>query len=210
MRWSASRLETNSSPSFLRTTPAKNPRTECCCQPDTSTSAAMVAPAGCLRRSSSFVCLFARLFTAAAALTTPPARAGFEGSVERRFVGSLTGRGAVLAAFVVVRALPRSRRFDGGFRLRDDFSMSSSKMMRHQRRTIQGPVSHVALRGRSEGHLTPQQCSLRPRMPVLSERISMLMSNIQWEQALRQSNRAPKCIRRRIEPAERSITRRPF
>ena len=27
-------------------------------------------------------------------------------------------------------------------------------MMRHQRRTIQGPVSDVALRGRSEGHLS--------------------------------------------------------
>jgi hypothetical protein len=40
-------------------------------------------------------------------------------------------------------------------------------MMRHQRRTTRGPVSDVALRGRSTGHLTPQQCSLYPRMPVL-------------------------------------------
>jgi hypothetical protein len=31
-------------PSFLRTTPAKKPRTECCCQPVAFTIAAIVAP----------------------------------------------------------------------------------------------------------------------------------------------------------------------
>src|SRR5438105_3843288 len=38
------------SPSFLRTTPAKNPRTECCCQPVHCMMLAIVAPLG--RRSS--------------------------------------------------------------------------------------------------------------------------------------------------------------
>ena len=38
------------SPSFLRTTPAKNPRTECGCQPVISVMLAIVAPFG--RRSS--------------------------------------------------------------------------------------------------------------------------------------------------------------
>src|ERR1700680_2322265 len=33
-------------PSFLRTTPAKKPRTECCCQSVTVMIAAIVAPAG--------------------------------------------------------------------------------------------------------------------------------------------------------------------
>src|SRR5712672_3555401 len=33
-------------PSFLRTTPAKKPRTECCCQPVAVMIAAIVAPAG--------------------------------------------------------------------------------------------------------------------------------------------------------------------
>ena len=38
----------------------------------------MVAPAGRLRRSSSFVCLFARLLASAAALTMPPAEPGLK------------------------------------------------------------------------------------------------------------------------------------
>ena len=43
--------EASLSPSFLRTTPAKNPRTECDCQPVDPTMVAIVAPFG--RRSSS-------------------------------------------------------------------------------------------------------------------------------------------------------------
>src|SRR5262249_31304280 len=35
-------------PSFLRTTPAKNPRTECCCHPVAFMMAAIVVPLGCL------------------------------------------------------------------------------------------------------------------------------------------------------------------
>src|SRR5258708_18715797 len=38
--------ETRLSPSFLRTTPARKPRTECCCQFVAVTIAAIVAPAG--------------------------------------------------------------------------------------------------------------------------------------------------------------------
>ena len=43
--------------------------------------------------------------------------------------------------------------------------------MRHQRRTTQGPISDVALRGRPRDSLSPpQQCSFPQRMPVLSAR----------------------------------------
>src|SRR5258706_7609480 len=38
--------ETRLSPSFLRTTPARKPRTECCCQSVTVMIAAIVAPVG--------------------------------------------------------------------------------------------------------------------------------------------------------------------
>ena len=44
-------------PSFLRTTLAKKPRTECCCQPVTFTMAAIVAPLGCVRRVRTASCL---------------------------------------------------------------------------------------------------------------------------------------------------------
>ena len=39
-------FESSFSLSFLRTTPAKNPRTECCCQPVAFIIAAIVAPRG--------------------------------------------------------------------------------------------------------------------------------------------------------------------
>jgi hypothetical protein len=45
-------------PSFLRTTPAKKPRTECCCHPVAFMIAVIVAPLGCLsnpRTASCFV-----------------------------------------------------------------------------------------------------------------------------------------------------------
>src|SRR5215472_11049334 len=42
--------ESSASWSFLRTTPAKNPRTECCCQPVAFMIAAMVAPSGRLTK----------------------------------------------------------------------------------------------------------------------------------------------------------------
>src|SRR6266511_1579537 len=43
--------------SFLRTTPAKNPRTECCCQPVAFMMAAMVVPLGWLNIANTFACL---------------------------------------------------------------------------------------------------------------------------------------------------------
>src|SRR3989440_10706230 len=44
-------------PSFLRTTPAKKPRTECCCQPVAFIMAAIVVPLGCLSRARTASCL---------------------------------------------------------------------------------------------------------------------------------------------------------
>src|SRR5215475_14352496 len=44
-------------PSFLRTTPAKKPRTECSCQPVTFMMAAIVAPLGCSSRLRTASCL---------------------------------------------------------------------------------------------------------------------------------------------------------
>src|SRR5205807_336947 len=44
-------------PSFFRTTPAKKPRTECCCQPVAFMMAAIVAPLGCLSSLRTVSCL---------------------------------------------------------------------------------------------------------------------------------------------------------
>jgi len=44
-------------PSFLRTTAAKKPGTECCCQPVAFMMAAIVVPFGCLSRARTASCL---------------------------------------------------------------------------------------------------------------------------------------------------------
>ena len=44
-------------PSFLRTTPAKKPRTECCCHPVVFMIAAIVVPLGCLSSPTTVSCL---------------------------------------------------------------------------------------------------------------------------------------------------------
>src|SRR5262249_2133520 len=44
-------------PSFLRTTPAKNPRTECCCHPVAFMIASIVVPLGCLSSPRTVSCL---------------------------------------------------------------------------------------------------------------------------------------------------------
>src|SRR5580704_12974104 len=44
-------------PSFLRTTPAKKPRTECCCQPVAFIMAVIVVPLGCLSKARTASCL---------------------------------------------------------------------------------------------------------------------------------------------------------
>src|SRR5437773_10071925 len=57
MRWPSAFCEVNVNPSFLRTTPAKKPRTECCCQPVAFMIAAVVAPLGCPSRARTASCL---------------------------------------------------------------------------------------------------------------------------------------------------------
>src|SRR5262249_31261216 len=49
--------DVSAKPSFLRTTPAKKPHTECCCQPVAFMIAAIVAPFGCLSRARTASCL---------------------------------------------------------------------------------------------------------------------------------------------------------
>src|SRR6516162_5159011 len=61
--------ECNARPNFLRTTPAKNPRTECCCQPVAFMIAAIVVPVGCLSNASTVACLeFGRIVAARAVI----------------------------------------------------------------------------------------------------------------------------------------------
>src|SRR3954452_11007467 len=49
--------DTRLSLSFFLTTPAKKPRTECCCQPVAFMIAAMVVPLGCRSNASTASCL---------------------------------------------------------------------------------------------------------------------------------------------------------
>src|SRR5258707_9760105 len=55
--------ETRFSPSFLRTTPARKPRTECCCHSVTAMIAAIVAPSGFLSIAMTRACLVSGLAT---------------------------------------------------------------------------------------------------------------------------------------------------
>src|ERR1700704_4091259 len=57
MRSPSAFSDVSAKPSFLRTTPAKKPRTECCCHPVAFMIAAIVVPLGCLSRSRTFSCL---------------------------------------------------------------------------------------------------------------------------------------------------------
>src|SRR5437588_10133699 len=57
MRSPSTFSEVSVRPSFLRTTPAKNPRTECCCQPVAFMMAAIVVPLGCLSSPRTVSCL---------------------------------------------------------------------------------------------------------------------------------------------------------
>src|SRR2546421_2439712 len=50
-------LDSSVRPSFLRTTPAKKPRTECCCHPVAFMIAAIVVPLGCLSSPRTVSCL---------------------------------------------------------------------------------------------------------------------------------------------------------
>src|SRR5258707_8891666 len=53
--------ETRLSPSFLRTTPARKPRTECCCQSVAVMIAAIVAPVGIRNIAMMRACLLSAL-----------------------------------------------------------------------------------------------------------------------------------------------------
>src|SRR6476620_1330694 len=57
MRWLPSFSEARFSLSFLRTTPAKKPRTECCCHPVVFVIAAMLVPLGEPSIARTFDCL---------------------------------------------------------------------------------------------------------------------------------------------------------
>src|ERR1700731_4388600 len=57
MRSAPAFSEISVKPSFLRTTPAKKPRTECCCQPVAFMIVAIVVPLGCLSRARTASCL---------------------------------------------------------------------------------------------------------------------------------------------------------
>src|ERR1700730_17836131 len=77
MRSSPGFSDRSARPSFLRTTPAKKPRTECCCQPVAFVMAAIVVPLGCLSRARMASCLVsprveaAGMFPGFAALFAP-------------------------------------------------------------------------------------------------------------------------------------------
>src|SRR5262249_96929 len=57
MRSPSAFSDVSARPSFLRTTPAKKPRTECCCHPVAFMIAAIVVPLGCLSSSRTVSCL---------------------------------------------------------------------------------------------------------------------------------------------------------
>src|SRR5450759_1042513 len=59
MRPLSPRSETRLRPSFLRTTPARKPRTECCCHPVAVTIAAIVTPEGVWSIATIRACLVA-------------------------------------------------------------------------------------------------------------------------------------------------------
>src|SRR5690606_25924644 len=54
-------LDSKLNPSFFRTTPAKKPRTECCCQPVAFMMAAMVVPLDARSRANTFSCFVSGL-----------------------------------------------------------------------------------------------------------------------------------------------------
>src|SRR6266436_373792 len=67
----ARRKKTRVRPSFLRTAPAKNPRTECCCHPVSFMIAAIVAPCGRLSSAIMLACLVSARARAGSAWSSP-------------------------------------------------------------------------------------------------------------------------------------------
>src|SRR5262245_51062584 len=83
MRWPSAFCDASVKPSFLRTTLAKKPRTECGCQPVAFMMAAIVVPLGCLSSVRTASCLVPlrvepeEMFAAFAGFFTRLARASF-------------------------------------------------------------------------------------------------------------------------------------
>src|ERR1700680_1298419 len=103
MRWPSVLSDCSVSPSFLRTTPARKPRTECACQPVATMIAVMVVPFGRLNSASTAACFDLRVLCwtagfACFAFDRPfAAERGFalaRALLLDLFVGSAHGRGA--------------------------------------------------------------------------------------------------------------------
>src|SRR5438067_13132384 len=88
--------ESRSRPSFLRTTPARKPRTECCCHPVARIIASIVAPAGPHSIAISRACLVSER---SLLLEVVGVEAAGRGSFVRRDVGLRAVDRAVLGCF---------------------------------------------------------------------------------------------------------------
>src|SRR6202011_5273762 len=119
--------ETRFKPSFLRTTPARKPRTECCCHSVAVMIAAIVAPAG--------VRSIARM---RACLVSDRVEVFGDDCTDRE-------RGLDL---LVVRATERAEALDFDFDL--DFVMGSSEVMRRH------PPHHLSPTGANPGGARPR------------------------------------------------------
>ena len=144
--------ETRLRPSFLRTTPAKNPRTECCCHPVAVMIAAIVAPVDDRSIATMRACLVSgrdAVFAGA-------------GAVRVRDSDLPAFRGDERVAALV---------FELGL------VMGSSEVTRHHPPHHLSPAqaSHPAGQdpeGRLSRPKSPQQCSDQARMPVVFEQDS--------------------------------------
>src|SRR5438552_7798311 len=146
--------ETRLRPSFLRTTPARKPRTECCCHSVAVMIAAIVAPAGVRSIARMRACLVSGRVTV------------FEDE------GADRERGLDL---LVVRAAGRVETLDLAFDL--DFVMGSSEVMRRHPPHHLSPARAKARQGKIPKRAfaaskSPQQRSDQTGKPVKSEQDS--------------------------------------
>src|SRR5712672_3255453 len=130
--------ETRFSPSFLRTTPARKPRTECCCQPVAVMIAAIVAPAGVRSIATIRLCLVSgrdvdldeaganRLRDAGLAVLRTVERVAAFGLD----LGLVTGFSEVHAAPSAAPPQPRPGKSPGGAGPRSSLSRSASPQQR--------------------------------------------------------------------------------
>jgi hypothetical protein len=152
--------DTKLRPSFLRTTPARKPRTECCCQPVAAMMAAIVVPA----RSCSIATICALLLPARVLASAPEAVSTGTGRFDDLRLAVFTGRKwvAVLSLdFVLVMGPSQG--------LRDAVC-----------RTTLAPPRQITRRGsaqkpRLSGSQFSQQCSVCREMPVHFEQDDALL-----------------------------------